>query len=284
MYTKVIAITGYNGFIGSNLCSKLKGKEKVVELNIRNFKSPEDLSKFLVINKVTNVINCIGGKTIGYSLKNPICDFDSNVQVTSLLVYSILMSETDIHLTHISSAGVYGEQDLNYKTKFKFSPYSIHKKISEEIIKLNFFNKNNYLIVRPFSVYGPGLKKQILWDAYHKFKEENKNQIFYGSGNEVRNFIYIDDLCEIIINHSLNNVTGLIDIGSNEKIAIKQLLIIFSELLDVKANIQFNGISNNYNPNNLSEPINELIISHKNFLNIEFGLKKYINWIEKYSL
>ena len=51
------------------------------------------------------------------------------------------------------------------------SPYALHKKLVEEIIQ--YFRVQCGLdikILRIFSAYGNGLKKQIFWDMAQKFK------------------------------------------------------------------------------------------------------------------
>jgi UDP-glucose 4-epimerase len=198
MYTKTIAITGASGFIGSNLSRHLKIDFNVIEINIRDYKEVRELTNFLEKNKITHFINCIGGKSVGFSLKNPLFDFESNVSVGVFILHAISAVKFNIHFSHISSAGIYGEQNELFNEHFIFSPYATHKKIFE--FSIQSLLKNNFLIIRPFSVYGTGLKKQILFDAYKKFNKE-KNVVFYGTGNEIRNFIYIDDLCEIIHKH-----------------------------------------------------------------------------------
>ena len=48
------------------------------------------------------------------------------------------------------------------------------------------------IIFRLTSLYGPYLKKQLIWDTLQKVKQKKRME-FNGSGNELRDFIYIDD-------------------------------------------------------------------------------------------
>ena len=75
------------------------------------------------------------------------------------------------------------------------SPYGYHKKIVEDLCQ-SYSEKYSLKIsvVRLFSVYGNGLKKQLLWDAYNKIRYSSKEVEFWGTGEETRDFIHIEDV------------------------------------------------------------------------------------------
>ena len=47
--------------------------------------------------------------------------------------------------------------------------------------------------VRWFSVYGPELRKQLLWDLCHRFKGRPATLEIGGTGNETRDWIHVTD-------------------------------------------------------------------------------------------
>lgn len=51
-------------------------------------------------------------------------------------------------------------------------------------------------IIRPFSICGAGLKKQLLWDACNKFK--NGITEFWGTGQEKRDWISPSDVAGLV--------------------------------------------------------------------------------------
>ena len=59
----------------------------------------------------------------------------------------------------------------------KIKPISLYGKqklLIENLCKLNFKQKVNKLIIlRVFSLYGPGLKKQLFWDVCKKIEKKN---------------------------------------------------------------------------------------------------------------
>ena len=68
-----------------------------------------------------------------------------------------------------------------------------------EIICKEYYHLYNLpiTIIRPFSVYGNGLKKQLFWDICEK-QLRNKNIILFGTGKETRDFLHISDLLQLI--------------------------------------------------------------------------------------
>lgn len=79
----------------------------------------------------------------------------------------------------------------------------------------------NALALRFFNVYGPGAKrgivKALIEAAYSGSEIEIQN------GAQIRDFIYIDDVVQLIIQH-LDSPTGIIDIGTGIGTSITQLM------------------------------------------------------------
>ncbi|TDA81588.1 SDR family oxidoreductase, partial [Halomonas marinisediminis] len=78
------------------------------------------------------------------------------------------------------------------------SPYGFSK-LSAELLAQEYsqcFGVNS-ISVRPFSLYGPGLKKQLLWDACNKFSKGIGE--FFGTGEEVRDWLHVEDASSMIV-------------------------------------------------------------------------------------
>ena len=75
------------------------------------------------------------------------------------------------------------------------SPYGISKLAGEQYMRLYArLHSLDTRVVRPFSIYGPGLRKQVVWDMLVKLHQPQPAALF-GTGEETRDFVYIDDLC-----------------------------------------------------------------------------------------
>ena len=84
----------------------------------------------------------------------------------------------------------------NFKVK-PLSNYALNKKLSEDLFTF-YSNKYNLdiLFARTTSIYGNGLKRQFIFDVCNKLTNNNIN--FFGTGNEIRDWIHVSDMCELI--------------------------------------------------------------------------------------
>jgi UDP-glucose 4-epimerase len=121
------------------------------------------------------------------------------VDTTALLLEWVRQSSIGVKVVGVSSAAVYGSQYsghiLESENLTPLSPYGFHKLMLETLFESysNTFGLD-LAVVRLFSVYGPGLKKQLIWDLCNKIASCNGNQIhLHGKGTEFRDWLYISD-------------------------------------------------------------------------------------------
>lgn len=207
-----ILILGSEGFIGKSISKFYKansdydvyssdilpnhGAEKYVQINTTSPNFEEIISQEFSV-----IINCTGAAHVGNSLNKPLNDFFLNTVNVFRILDAIRLKSPVTHFVNLSSAAVYGQPvqlPVKENSVIKpLSPYGFHKVMSESILKefFDIFNISSTSL-RIFSCYGPGLKKQLFWDAYKKAC--NKKYEFWGTGKESRDFIYVDDLAKII--------------------------------------------------------------------------------------
>jgi len=239
-------------------------------------------------DKFDLVVHCAGSSSVGYSLTNPHQDFSLNVLATAELLEFLRITESKAKLIYPSSAAVYGVcQDVPINESHilnPITPYGYHKKIIEEMLYMHCkLYGTNVAIIRFFSIYGPYLKKQLLWDASTKFLVDNKEAVFWGSGEETRDWIYIDDAVELILNLSNNSKSFLLINGaSGERITVKFVLETLRDAFGVDIEVKFNGIVRSGDPKFYHADISklrELGIKPKNKLNK--GIMRYVDWLKK---
>jgi len=122
-----------------------------------------------------------------------------------------------------------------FETSSASSLYGFTKLSSEKLIKeFSFANKLKYIINRFGVISGPwqfGKQDQgfvTMWIGKHIYKKKLSYIGFGGHGNQVRDVIHIDDVCEIIylqiknLNKKYNN-TFNIGGGPKNSISLKQL-------------------------------------------------------------
>jgi UDP-glucose 4-epimerase len=80
-------------------------------------------------------------------------------------------------------------------------------------------------IVRLFSVYGPELRKQLLWDACRKFA--NRDHQFMGTGDEIRDWLHVKDASELLVTAAehASPECPVVNGGSGKGITVREVLV-----------------------------------------------------------
>ena len=298
--TKKILIIGSEGFIGNNLIEfYLQHNNEVwgCDLNmpiknkyhfLKNDFTPNFWNQLFDINHFDYCVNAGGKSNVNESFENPAADFEANVIETYKILDAIRKFNKDCKYLHISSAAVYGNPELlpiNENAPCNpLSPYGWHKLLSEKICEE--FNKLYNLsitIIRPFSVYGPGLKKQLFWDVYQKYKINSSEIELWGSGNETRDYIYIDDIVSLIDFLLINSAMmgDVFNVGSGVEFSITEAISFFFESFEKKPILNFNGKQKAGNPiywkADISK-INSLGFQHKT--NFYKGILQTAEWLK----
>jgi dTDP-glucose 4,6-dehydratase/UDP-glucose 4-epimerase len=294
-----LLIIGSRGFIGSNIVENLLKTNyevigcDVVEYSTREYKYHKlslEAQNFETIfnDKVDFCINAAGSGNVNYSFLYPYDDFYANTIAVAKVLEAIKKNQPNCKYIHISSAAVYGNPyslPINEYFEIKpLSPYGYHKWMSE-IICREYFQLYNIpiAILRPFSVYGNGLKKQLLWDLCQKMKE-NSSVTLFGTGNETRDFIHILDLVDAIIAiiKSGSFHCDVYNIANNKEISIAEVAHFFEKNFPGKNKILFNGETKQGDPVNWCADISKLKnLGFEPKIKFENGAIEYINWFLK---
>lgn len=106
----------------------------------------------------------------------------------------------------------------------------------------------DYAVVIPNNIYGPGdnyhpENSHVMAALLSKFdtaKENNTDVEIWGSGNQMREFVYVDDVANACIGLMDSNHTGLFNCSSEVEISIKDLANLISKILGFSGNISYN--------------------------------------------
>lgn len=295
-----VLITGINGFIGSHLANKFanmghevsgidraiaKGDFRVYDVDLLS----EDIAPVLDAIKPGLIIHCAGLANVAYSIEQPEEDFKANTWMVYRLLNS--MKESRLRSTRFilfSSAAVYGQPEklpISEEDSLKpISPYALHKRMAEDIC--NYFGTQQNFdirILRVFSAYGPGLKKQIFWDMHQKIVNTGKLELF-GSGDESRDYIYIDDLAEAtyLISMDQEKKYTVWNVANGVEVTIRKVAETFAEAMHVtQDNVLFNGQVRQGDPMNWCADISKLReLGYIQKTSMEDGIEAYLRWIE----
>lgn len=148
------------------------------------------------------LVQCAGSGSVAASLYDPSRDYVCNVETTRAALEYIRRHAPACRFILPSSAAVYGqvtELPIRVDTPLSpVSPYGTHKAIGEMLTRSYAWHFDvPAIIVRLFSIYGPGLRKQLLWDACGKLMQGTA--IFSGSGNEERDWLHVEDAAALLV-------------------------------------------------------------------------------------
>ena len=266
MKNKTFLVTGGTGFIGSNICKlliKKKYRVKIFDNNLRgdlnNIKKIKKKIKFIkgdirnidaLIRASRNtdaVIHLAYINGTKYFYTKPVLVLD--VAVKGIInVIEACMKNGIKELYLASSSEVYQtpnkiptDEHESLKIPNIFNPrYSYGGgKILTELMGIHYGKKyfKKMIIFRPHNVYGPNMGyEHVIPEFIKRFKSLKKKKFkIQGTGNEIRSFIYIEDFIaafNIILNRGKH--LNIYNIGTNEKIKIKDLAHMLSKIFNKK--------------------------------------------------
>lgn len=180
--------------------SSSAGTEPIVSIWSKDQISEAVLSALLERTGMPDTIfHLAGGASVGASLSDPYTDYQRTVASTAIVLEWIRTRAPSVRLIQISSAAVYGSghsgpisEDNNLNP---YSPYGTHKLVAEMLCRSYAVNFGlDVVIVRPFSIFGEGLRKQLLWDFCWKLRTKPQALSLDGTGNELRDWMHVSDL------------------------------------------------------------------------------------------
>lgn len=296
-----VLITGVNGFIGSNLAKTyIQRGFHVIGVDIASVAvipsvtyyqidlQSEGIEEQLEMYEPAILIHCAGMADVNYSIIHPDSDFLSNVLLTRKVLYSIKEKSPETTVIYLSSAAVYGNpRSLPISEKCKLnpiSPYALHKQLAEEIC--SYFVKQfeiDIRILRIFSAYGRGLKKQIFWDMGQKFHNEGRIRLS-GTGAETRDFINICDLVDaiILIAEAPRHEEMIYNVANGIEMSIKEISEMFCRCLNKEVVVEFDNSVRKGNPNNWCANIEKLKqLGYSQKIDIYAGICDYVAWLNE---
>ncbi len=290
-----ICIFGGNGFIGARLAKVYQSKGHQVfiysqtkinkNLNFRNnykIKYSEKSFNSILKKKFDLIFYLSGNSNQETSKKDIYYDLETSFLTFVKLLEAAKKSQSKSRIWFASSVVVYGVNNKALKENFDLNPvsyYAVVKLICENISK--FYSKNfnlNIGIMRIFSTFGPGLRRQVVFDTIRKIKTSKKFTV-YGNGNEKRNFSFIDDQVKsiILLTRKVLKPNGdVFNVASGKTFTIKQILKKLIKISNKKVDYDFTNKRRSFDTKNFivnNSKINKIIGRFK-YTNIDLALKK----------
>jgi len=258
----MILITGSEGFIGRNLAKRFKPEELILVDRHNCFSE----LVFMPWHDITHIYHL--GAISDTTCMDVVDLLTYNVEFTMKLIDRAI--EYDIPITYASSASVYGNS-----SSYDYNPLNLYalSKLNVDLwVESNLDQFKNIVGLRFFNVYGEDeASKEDQASALYKFIDQAKNnkviQIFEGSKNFYRDFVWVEDVIDCILT---SMPSGIYDVGTSEQTSFFELAadiafkyfarleeIPFPDYLDGK--YQCDTIARNHFPNKTFKTVYEYL-------------------------
>ena len=300
---KNVLVTGACGFLGTQVCALLKelganviridprverkpssnGTIKNLPLRVQDIELRENLRKI----EFDLVFHLAGAAFAAQSVVEPYFDFESNLWATVQFLETLRALEFHGLIVYASSAAVYGEPaqlPITEETPpHPISPYGASKYASENY--LNVYAELydlNVIAARLFSLYGPGQRKQVVFDIARKALRQDTKIELLGTGEERRDLMYVQDAAAaLVLLGTLPRVRArTINVCSGHAISIRGLAEkIVCALGENPERIAFSGIHRPGDP--LVWEASDQLLSSTGFrtqVDLEEGIRRTVQW------
>lgn len=243
-----ILITGGCGFIGTNLVALLAERSPEIELRVfdselvgkrehlQNFsgefirgdvRDREALDR--AIDGVDAVVHLAADTRVIDSIANPVYNFDVNV-LGGFNLLEAMRAKGVTRLVNASTGGaIIGEVEPPVHEEMvarPMSPYGAAKLMMEGYCSAYAGSYGwKTLSLRFANVYGPrSFHKGSVVAAFYKQILNGQPLIVYGDGEQTRDFVFVEDLCDGIVRGIQSPETGVLQLGSGQPLTVNQLI------------------------------------------------------------
>ena len=151
----------------------------------------------------------------------------------------------------------------------------------------------NFISAMPTNLFGVNdnfnlENSHVLPALLRKFieaKQNNKQEVtIWGSGTPKREFLFVDDLAEACL-FLMENYNGneTVNIGTGEDVSIKELAETIMKIVGFEGNLIFDASKPDGAPRKLLNVSKINTLGWKHQTNLEEGIQKTLNWIQKNS-
>lgn len=266
-----IVITGAAGFIGSCMASFLKsqGFENLIlvddfshekkNANTLSFDSSQKIDRSEFINRMGDIEADL---IIHLGARTDTAEMDFAIHKELNLDYSIAIWKhctlKQIPLIYASSAATYGGGEHGYKDDHAIvdllhplNPYGDSKQQFDQFVLSQSDTPPFWYGLKFFNVFGPneyhkGRMASVVFHAFHQIKSTGEMKLFrshnpdYKDGEQIRDFVYVKDVLNVIEFLMQGNVrSGIYNLGSGTARTFLDLVKAVFKSLNIPEKISF---------------------------------------------
>lgn len=235
-----ILITGHRGFVGRHFVKKLqKENHEIIGIDIKDEVNPMDCRDFFktdtqVYDLVIHLAAIVGGRaTIEGEPLSVATDLSIDAEMFN---WAVKTKQTKIIYFSSSAAYPINKQTLDLKHRLKESDIDLESiqnpdftygwaKLTGEYLA-EFAKKSGIkvYVFRPFSGYGEDQDLDYPFPSFiNRIVEKQDPFIIWGDGNQVRDFIHIDDICDAVMEIVDKDLETPFNLGIGNPVSFNQL-------------------------------------------------------------
>ena len=226
-----------------------------------------------------------GRASVAHSVSDPAPDYYAGPVLTFEMLDSLRRLAPGCRFIFVSSAAVYGNPGRlpirEDQPADPLSPYGYHK-LQGELLCQEFCRVYglNTAILRPFSAYGPGLRRQVVWDICQKVLA--KGRLFLqGTGNETRDFVHAADIAQAlaVISQSAPMQGEAYNVANGRETSIGDLARLILGFVEIDSRVEFDGKVPQGVPLRWQADISRLnALGWQPQVPFEEGLRSFVDW------
>jgi len=300
-------ITGAKGFIGRHLVRSVAGsghhahglghgaldEAERHQLGLQNWLNGEidsaNLSALMSrAGAPDTIFHLAGGSSVGLSISQPLEDFSRTVDTTARLLEWMRIYAPECQLIAVSSAAAYGadhEGPIAEEANLTpMSPYGRHKLMMEQLCEsytLTFGLRTT--VVRLFSVYGAGLRKQLLWDICSRLQQDSSTLFLGGTGDEVRDWTDVRDVVRLLtsIASAADKRSSVVNGGSGIGTKVSAITRSLISCWGSQTTVKYSGDIRAGDPTSLVADVTRLrALPFEWRVPVEQGISDYVSWFK----
>ncbi|MEM3075754.1 MAG: NAD-dependent epimerase/dehydratase family protein [Candidatus Bilamarchaeaceae archaeon] len=300
-------VTGGAGFIGSHLTDSLikSGNEVIIVDNLSTGKKEniahdaefvvKDILKESIVNELREadvVFHMAADPNVRISAKNPNSTFEQNVVATFRLLEAVRKADV-VRFVFASTSTVYGDAAvIPTPEDYPCTPISNYgaSKLACEAYCAGYAHSYGIktTVLRYANIYGERSRHGVMYDFYHKLRENPKELEILGDGNQDKSYLHVDDCISatLVAFEKQEKSYDVFNVGSNEKHKVNEIAKLVCDSMKLKPTFRYTGSERGWTGDvklMLLDIKKIKALGWKEKVSLEEGIKRYIGWLAKIS-
>lgn len=223
-----VVVLGARGFVAGGICKELAAQgitHLALSSSDLDLRQPESTAKLADILQPTDALVFVSTLTPdrGRDVKTLMANLSMAEHVAE-----VLEKKPPHHVVYISTDAVYADDAPLLRSDSPCHPGSYHgvMHLTRETILRTTLQKSGcpLLILRPSAIYGPGDTHNSYGpNRFVRTALKDGKIALFGNGEEIRDHLYIDDLCRLTVEALCFRSAGVLNVASGKSISFFDL-------------------------------------------------------------